>query len=349
MEYEKNKYDHLSAEYQFIGWDELTEFLKSQYTFLFGRLRRTTILEEAGVPLRVRAASNPGNIGHEWVRDRFIDLLPWAGGKLEAYYESDAETWVPQPKYIPAKLEDNPHIDKKSYMMSLANMDPIERQMYIKGNWRASVGGAQFKREWFEILNERPRDLVIGVRHWDLAATAPLPGQEENPEADWTAGAMIWVTTRGQIVVEDIQRFQGTPGTVKDRIVAQTRSDFAMAYELGVPIFFSIEQEPGASGKTVVYDYQVHHLAGYPVMALKSSGQKVLRSVPLSSQAQANNVKIMAGYYNQALFNEMDLYPYGDHDDQVDALSGAHIQVSTEGFLQEAVPVVQDIFDWRSR
>ena len=62
LETEKDKYDYQGAEFQFIGFDELTQFKETQYRYLFSRLRRLT---GATVPLRVRAASNPGGEGHE--------------------------------------------------------------------------------------------------------------------------------------------------------------------------------------------------------------------------------------------------------------------------------------------
>ena len=58
-----------SSEFQYIGFDELTEFGEEDYLFLFSRLRRTLGMS---VPLRMRSASNPGGIGHGWVKQRFL-------------------------------------------------------------------------------------------------------------------------------------------------------------------------------------------------------------------------------------------------------------------------------------
>jgi len=69
LDTEADKYRYQSAEYQFIGFDELTQFSESQYTYMFSRLRR---LKGSNVPLRMRGASNPGGYGHEWVKQRFI-------------------------------------------------------------------------------------------------------------------------------------------------------------------------------------------------------------------------------------------------------------------------------------
>ncbi|MFN7135392.1 MAG: terminase large subunit domain-containing protein, partial [Myxococcales bacterium] len=69
LEHENDKYEYQGAAYQFIGFDELTQFTRTQYLYLFSRLRR---LKGLPVPLRVRAGSNPGGVGHEWVFDRFF-------------------------------------------------------------------------------------------------------------------------------------------------------------------------------------------------------------------------------------------------------------------------------------
>jgi hypothetical protein len=60
-------YQYDSSEFQFIGFDELTSFSEGQYTYLFSRLRAT---KDNPLPIRMRAASNPGNRGHDWVKAR---------------------------------------------------------------------------------------------------------------------------------------------------------------------------------------------------------------------------------------------------------------------------------------
>ncbi|MDI6773614.1 MAG: terminase family protein, partial [bacterium] len=53
-------YRYQSTEFQFIGWDELTQFEEDKYLYMFSRQRGTRDIE---VPLRIRAASNPGGVG----------------------------------------------------------------------------------------------------------------------------------------------------------------------------------------------------------------------------------------------------------------------------------------------
>lgn len=75
LETENDKYRYQGAEYQFIGFDELTQFTDSQFTYLFSRLRR---LKGSTIPIRMRAASNPGGEGAQWVQERFVpeDFTP---------------------------------------------------------------------------------------------------------------------------------------------------------------------------------------------------------------------------------------------------------------------------------
>ena len=71
---ESDRFNYQSAAYQFVGFDELTSFTETIYTYIgFSRSRRRALGRVSKVPIRVRSASNPGNVGHGWVRSRFVD------------------------------------------------------------------------------------------------------------------------------------------------------------------------------------------------------------------------------------------------------------------------------------
>jgi predicted phage terminase large subunit-like protein len=55
-----------------------------------------------------------------------------------------------------------------------------------------------------------------------------------------------------------------------------------------------------------------------------ATGDKETRAKPVSAQAEAGNVKILRGPWNDSLFRVLENFPIGRHDDEVDALSGAH-------------------------
>lgn len=133
-------YAYQGAEFSFIGFDELTQFGEKEYTYLFSRLRR---LQGCDVPLRVRAASNPGGQGHTWVRARFLIEGP-ASGRV----------------FVPAKLEDNPHLDRVEYERSLSELDPITRAQLLEGDWGARDKDNSLVPEWTdETAKECTRDV----------------------------------------------------------------------------------------------------------------------------------------------------------------------------------------------
>ena len=59
------------------------------------------------------------------------------------------------------------------------------------------------------------------------------------------------------------------------------------------------------------------------------SGSKVDRARPVSAQAEAGNIKLVRGPWNEAFLEEVSMFPSGAHDDQVDALTGAFAELVT--------------------
>ena len=122
---ETDKLDYQGAAYQFVGFDELTQFTESIYTYIaFSRQRRRVGREIAGVPVRVRSTANPGGEGHAWVKRRFI--------------EEPAEGVV----FIPAKVRDNPGLDADDYEQSLMHLPDVLRAQLMEGDWGAFEGAA---------------------------------------------------------------------------------------------------------------------------------------------------------------------------------------------------------------
>ena len=292
-----DEYRYQSTEFQFVGFDELTQFTETQYRYLFSRLRRSN---EVDVPLRMRSASNPGGVGHEWVRERFID----AQGSIESRI------------FIPASLPDNPYLDQDAYLASLNQLDPITRQQLLMGDWSARQPGNLFRREWFPVVEELPVQINRSVRFWDLAATPMRPGTDP----DYTAGVRVDYGVDGLYYVVDVQRMRGTPGEV-ERLVNQTaRMD-------GISTQIVIEQEPGASGVNTIHHYVTRILPDYTVRGQRSTGSKVERAGPVSSQAEAGNIRLYRGPWLGPFLDEVEAFPLGGHDDQVDALSGAMMRL----------------------
>lgn len=298
LDTENDKYRYQGAEFQFIGFDEVTQFTEDQYRYLFSRLRR---LENSHIPLRMRSASNPGGVGHDWVKRRFIT-------------EGESYNRV----FIPARLSENPYLDQQGYISSLSELDPITRRQYLEGDWNARHGGSIFRREWFQIVDQAPAQ-AQRCRYWDKAATKP---KDTNKDPDYTVGARLAVKD-GQVWIEDIKRVRAAPPQV-EALIKQTAQTDGKA----IPIF--MEQEPGSSGVDSIDHYTREVLFGYTFRGVKSTGPKAERASPVSSAAEAGNIKLLTATWNTALLDEFESFPIGGHDDIVDAVSGAFNQLTNK-------------------
>ena len=288
IDVDRDKYRYQSTEFQFIGFDELTEFTEHQYLFLFSRLRKTS---DNPVPLRMRAATNPTGSGLRWVRKRFI-------------LDEEAH-------FIPATFRDNPFLDS-GYLDSLKKLDPITRRQLKDGDWMAEEKGGLFDEKWFQRFALDPPNLLRRVRFWDIASTPPSAGKDP----DWTVGTLMGVDANGYYYVLDVDRFQASARDVEERILWNAEKD-------GQDTIILIEQEPGASGKMVV-DYFKRKLDGKIVYGVRPVKDKFQRARPLSSYAEAGRVFVRDAPWSDDFLYELSVFPRpGVHDDQVDSVCGA--------------------------
>jgi len=122
------KYD--TAEYQYAAFDELTSFTEFQYKyFVYSRMRTKS---NTNLPVIARSATNPGNIGHAWVRNHFINPAPW--GTIIR----DKQTGL-QRIFIQACATDNPHVDK-GYIARMMALPEAERRAKLDGDWYTFEG-----------------------------------------------------------------------------------------------------------------------------------------------------------------------------------------------------------------
>lgn len=152
-ERENDVYQYQSAEYGFIGFDELTHFTYPQWDYLVNSRLRSAL---PGAWPRVRAASNPGNVGHAWVKEMFID-----GKQSDTVWTDERGRRL---AFIPAKVTDNPWIVKydPGYIKRLDSLDEKWRRALRDGDWDVFAG--QFFDMWDPDIHVVP--YFEPPRHW---------------------------------------------------------------------------------------------------------------------------------------------------------------------------------------
>ena len=137
---EKALLKYQGAEIHVLLLDELTHFTDSMYRFLRGRCRVTNLKIPPGLEgffPRVMAGSNPGSLGHHWVKQSFVDHGPmriWPTERTEGGMRR---------QYIPARLEDNPTLllNDPTYVDRLEGLgDPVLVRAMREGDWDGCRG-----------------------------------------------------------------------------------------------------------------------------------------------------------------------------------------------------------------
>lgn len=313
LDSEGDKYQYQGAAFAFVGFDELTQFTRTQYTYLFSRCRKRTDGEAASVPLRVRAASNPGGEGHAWVYERF-------------FTEGKAKHRV----FIPAKLDDNPHLDAESYREMLAELSPVERRQLEDGDWRVVRPGDWFRAASFGVIEQHQLPTRRRrVRYWDTASTKP---SARNKDPDYYVGVLM-SEADGIFFVEDVERFRLGPAETEERLKAVTLRD-------GPDVEVWMAQEPGSQSEILINTYARTIFMGLNFRGDRQTGDKVQRAKPLSGAVHNGLVKLVRAPWNRDFTDEFEaFFDPALHDDQVDAASGAHQKLTDRGDDGAAIAV----------
>lgn len=307
-----------SAQYCFIGFDETTSFTEYQYTYMFSRLRSS----DKTLPLVIRGATNPDGPDH-WLYKRYA---PWlddkypikaiSGQVLYYTYDDDKEEiHLSKPKsrisfarqYIFAHVDENPHLSQEyKHGLSLLK-DEVERARLRDGLWVGAGKGTYFKRHWFKTVHSPETNSNTNrIRYWDRASTADA--------GDYTVGLLL-SEFGGKYCVEDVVRLRGKPSEVEETILRTAKQD-------GLGVMIGLEQDPGSAGVFEI-SYYINKLQGYTVIKNKVNIRKEVRAKPISTQAEQGNVSFIESVWNSNFFSELEAFPEGRNDDQVDALSGA--------------------------
>jgi len=156
------------AQYDDISWDEVTQFTEYMYTYMYSRARvRKPELAALGLKRQIRAAGNPGGVGHAYFKARFVDCC-----ENEVY--TDPDLWVELPDgtryhptrvFIPSRVDDNLALMRAdpTYKLGLRMIpDEKTRRALLDGDWEMFEG--QFFTEWRKPVHVVPP--VVPPHHW---------------------------------------------------------------------------------------------------------------------------------------------------------------------------------------
>lgn len=167
LDTDKDVYNYQGAEFDGFFPDELTQFPREWYLYIFSRLRTT----ERGQRVRVVATSNPGGEYEAWVKERWAPWLdrthpnPAKSGELRYFKQvgdRDVETTVDDSKavsrtFIRAGLKDNPYLGE-DYRQRLEMLPEPWRSQYMNGDWNAGAvddGRQVIPTAWIELAMRR--------------------------------------------------------------------------------------------------------------------------------------------------------------------------------------------------
>lgn len=148
MHHTRDRLNYQGKRYDFIGFDELTHFTWDEYSYMFSRNRPGG----PGTRVYIRATTNPGGIGHAWVKDRFVTVGAPMTPVIGEYKIASPEGKLIEIKrtrvFVPATVFDNQILlnNDPNYLANLAMMPEAERQALLYGDWNSFTG--QVFSEW---------------------------------------------------------------------------------------------------------------------------------------------------------------------------------------------------------
>jgi phage terminase large subunit-like protein len=318
MDTENAKHNYQGGAWAFVGADEATQFTGPMLAYPRTRQRRPA---GSPIPIRWRGGSNPGGVGHEYVKARYVKA---ADGTCPA---------TPERQFFPATIDDNPNLDREDYVRQLldAGVDVVTLEQLLKGNWDAVPGG-RFLRDYFlhrwtrrgDYLNlQRPGENQVRTPViWDLRRFMTVdPAASAKNTSDWTVAGHWGATRQNELILLDAVRFQARVPEIVPRLLA---------------VWQQWRKPQGVWIEAVAANNAVYELARdtpMPARRLDPLGQdKLVRATPAINLAASARIWLpVSGSVPGMPLDEIEaeLYRFtgddkvDDHDDAVDMVSYA--------------------------
>jgi len=211
-------------------------------------------------------------------------------------------------KVIVQKTSDNPFLPP-DFVSTTRAQYPSKFQRQELDAEIVSMSGQVIDSQWIKIIP--PFTPRTGVRYWDLAVSVKT-------SADYSVGALC-TTLNGRFTICNIIRGKYTYPDLKKLICATAEID-------GRNIQIGIEE--AGQQKGFIDDLKsLPEMIGYMIKELPPQGDKLARALPWITRAEAQRVDMCDGPFNAEFLRECDDFSADlkhDHDDQIDAVSGAY-------------------------
>jgi len=292
-QYEHDVFKFQSAEYDFLYFDELTHFTEFQYKYLLTRLRTT----KKHIKPQIKSASNPGNIGHLWVKNRFIKVE-----KEDGTFE-DAPIDIPMVRtdlengqqfttmFIPAKVEDNKYImeNDPTYISRLERQDADTVKALRDGDWDVFQG--QFFKEWRKPIHVvNPYEIPKGWKKFrclDWGFTNPA--------------CCLWIAIKPDksvVVYRELYVTQTTTSDLSDEITNLTGEE-EISYTVADPSMWSTTQYE--KGESIAYQMIISGIALVKADNNRISGANRVRDylkINYDLKVPKANIEIFSSCFN---------------------------------------------------
>jgi hypothetical protein len=202
--------NYIGGNFHYIGIDEANTFPEDWVERILSSARSTN----PEIKVFRRLTANPGNIGHSWLKKKYIERCPpiLDGSKI---YSEEYEVFYQKKKpgvayiddglsykFIPATVFDNPSITENdpAYVKFLKGLPELLRAMWLYGEWDAFSG--QFFDNWNPYYHVIPEEEFKFGSDWSRVEYTLVRGYDEGTKAPFVCllGA---VNSLGEIVIFD--------------------------------------------------------------------------------------------------------------------------------------------------
>ena len=331
-----DRYRYQSAQFQYVGFDEATQIRQEDIEYLYSRLRKTK--DMVNIPLRLRMATNPGGISHQFIKDMFGIRLDTTTGRFRGT--------VKNKPFIPSFASENLHLDQ-NYKENLKRLGSVERARLLEGNWD-SQESAIYSPTWFDrrytiknqthvVLHEVDRPRVYQLKNLVRFACVDSASSErtgieghtyrENQSKSWSVCGVFGLVNEPPF---DLLWLHNTRSQCK---IPEFQDKVKIVYRKWQPQFIRLQDTTADRG----IGQQLEH-EGLPIKWVKDIKDKVSNSLSAQIRSERGHIWLPqeASWLREL---ESELYTWTgsprDVDDQIDVLSSAGQEAALRGYGEE--------------